>query len=110
MEKKPKHFFRVSQFSVGHIFCSGFLQMEREAAIFIEGRNVTNVVDHKDEPNISSGRPVNSDWQRHVETAVFGVMRRTKTSNALSRTGTELLCWMHFLFLLLKSHKLYITL
>lgn len=46
----------------------------------------------------------------HLETAVFGVMRWTKTSNALSRTGTELLCWMHFLFLLLKSHKLYITL
>lgn len=46
----------------------------------------------------------------HLETAVFGVMRRTKTCNALSRTGTELLCWMHFLFLLLKSHKLYITL
>lgn len=70
--KKTNTFFvcpRITkhvEFSVGHIFCSGFLQMEREAAIFIEGRNVTNVVDHKDEPNVSSGRPVNSDseqWQ-----------------------------------------------
>lgn len=36
--------------------------MESEAAIFIEGRNVTNVlVEHKDELNISSGRTQNQN-------------------------------------------------
>lgn len=98
---------------VGHIFRSGYCRQKEKLPYLLKGQNV--FVEHKDEPcgpNVSSDVPEIS--VRSHGTSITSVQSNEDFfGQNMHYRGLDLNCFCvgcTFSFLLLKSHKLYITL